>query len=118
MFMYLNALKVRTGENTELQRLLIEAFFEDMDRSVREMGIGDTGVGRRVKAMANAFYGRIHAYTNALQDVDALQATLLKNTYGTVPEAPEGAKQLAIYMQMRAEELLSQPIETIDYLQT
>jgi cytochrome b pre-mRNA-processing protein 3 len=117
MFMYLNALKARTGENTELQRRLIEAFFEDMDRSMREMGIGDTGVGRRVKAMANAFYGRIHAYTLALPDVDALRAALLKNTFATLPEAPETLNQWIAYVQKRAEELLTQPIETLAYLE-
>jgi len=47
---------------TSFSRALAEMFFADMDRSLREMGAGDTGVGRRVKAMAEAFYGRMQAY--------------------------------------------------------
>jgi len=47
-------------------RLLSEVFFSDMDQSLRELGASDTGVGIRVKKMAQAFYGRLKAYGDAL----------------------------------------------------
>ena len=37
---------------------LIDELFRDMDRSLREMGVGDMGVGKRVKKMATVYYGR------------------------------------------------------------
>ena len=43
-----------------------DVMMDDMDSSLREMGVGDLGVGRRVKAMAQAFYGRATAYEAAL----------------------------------------------------
>src|SRR5260370_325170 len=49
----------RCEEDAAFCRMLSEIFFSDMDRSLREMGVGDTGVGIRVKKMAQAFYGRL-----------------------------------------------------------
>ena len=43
----------------------------DMDQDLREMGVGDLAVGKRVKGMAMAFYGRLAAYGAALRDDDA-----------------------------------------------
>jgi cytochrome b pre-mRNA-processing protein 3 len=52
----------REGETgATLAQALFDTTFDDMDRSLREMGVGDLGVGRRVKAMASAFYGRATA---------------------------------------------------------
>jgi cytochrome b pre-mRNA-processing protein 3 len=118
MFLYLHALKKRDADTQELQRLLIEAFFEDMDRSVREMGIGDTGVGRRVKAMANAFYGRINAFEKAINDAEELQNALLKNTFATCEVKPNDSMLLlwVAYIQNRLQDLLAQPIENPDFL--
>jgi len=69
-----------------LSRALLEAFFSDMDRSLREMGASDLGVGRRVKAMAQALYGRIKAYEAAVEETGdaALEAALRRNLYGTL----------------------------------
>ena len=65
-----------------LSQALFDAFFGDMDRSLREMGAGDLGVGRRVKAMAKAFYGRVAAYDEALEDSEqALTEALHRNLF-------------------------------------
>ena len=37
---------------------LFDLMFKDMDQSLREMGVGDMGVGKHIKRMAQAFYGR------------------------------------------------------------
>tara|TARA_B100000686_G_scaffold350319_1_gene445972 strand:+ start:1969 stop:2271 length:303 start_codon:yes stop_codon:yes gene_type:complete len=56
--------------------------FADMDLSLREMGAGDMGVGKRVKAMVQAFYGRIVSYERALEiGKSALENALKKNVY-------------------------------------
>ncbi len=48
---------------------------------MREMGVGDLGVGKKVKKMAEAFYGRVHAYDQAIEDENAkaLHETLARN---------------------------------------
>jgi cytochrome b pre-mRNA-processing protein 3 len=65
---------------------LSEAFFIDMDRSLRELGIADTGVAHRIKAMGKAYHGRLQAYTAGLADRTTLLAALARNLYGTVED--------------------------------
>lgn len=49
-----------------LAQALFDALFGDMDRNLREMGIADIRVGRRVKNLATAFYGRAKAYEDGM----------------------------------------------------
>jgi cytochrome b pre-mRNA-processing protein 3 len=74
----------REGERgRELSQALVNAFFADMDRSLREMGVGDLVVPKRVRRMAEAFYGRASAYEQALgaDGDDALEQVLIRNVF-------------------------------------
>jgi len=74
---------------------LFDMMFADMDRSLREMGVGDLGVGRRIKAMAQGLYGRMAAYEAALAADDGeLGAALRRNVYGTMDDAAVSALSL------------------------
>jgi cytochrome b pre-mRNA-processing protein 3 len=54
--------------------------FVDMDRNLREIGIGDLGVGKRIKLLAENFYGRIKSYEAALSDEPGvLEAAIARN---------------------------------------
>ncbi|MFQ5348293.1 MAG: ubiquinol-cytochrome C chaperone family protein [Rhodothalassiaceae bacterium] len=83
-----------------LQRGLQEVFFADLDRSLREMGVGDLSVGKRVKRMARAFYGRVNAYAAPAraQDRGALAAALARNLWRGVPPAEEVQRALATHV--------------------
>lgn len=87
----------------ETSRALAELFFADMDRSLREMGAGDTGVGRRVKNMAQAMYGRVQTYEDGLADPALLEAAIARNIYRG-GEA-KGAAALAEYIRANAKHL-------------
>jgi len=80
----------REGEAAEtLRQRLFDWMFADMDASLREIGVGDLGVGRRVKRMAQGFYGRVAAYDRGLdREGPALAEALRRNLYGTVEPAP------------------------------
>ena len=68
-----------------LAQALFDLFCLDMDRNLREMGVGDLGVGKRVKTMVQGLYGRIAAYDSGLAaDDGALHEALRRNLYGTV----------------------------------
>lgn len=71
------------GERAEaVSRAMVELMFADMDRNLREMGVTDLRVGKRVLNMAEAFYGRAGAYDRALAEDDAaLAAALERNVY-------------------------------------
>jgi cytochrome b pre-mRNA-processing protein 3 len=73
--------KEQSEEAGEFNRVLQEAFFSDMDRNVREMGVSDTGVGKRIKAMAQAFFGRLQAYSNGLTGSVDFKESLRRNLY-------------------------------------
>lgn len=73
-------------EDTEFSLLLSEEFFRDMDRAIREMGVMDTGVAKRIKRMGKAYHGRLQNYGAALADEQQLRAALSRNLYGTVKE--------------------------------
>src|ERR1700761_8191908 len=90
MFLVLNRLKAEHEATSEFAQALFDAMFADLDRSLREMGASDIGVGKRVKEMAKGFYGRIAAYEEGLEGDDhTLGEALKRNLYGTVQPRPE-----------------------------
>lgn len=71
-----------------LRQGLGDAFVADMDASLRDLGAGDLGVGKRVKALTERLYGRLAAYAPALQEDapdDDVRAVLLRNLYKEAP---------------------------------
>jgi cytochrome b pre-mRNA-processing protein 3 len=58
------------------QRLL-ETMFADMDRNLREMGVGDLSVAKRMRTMAGVYYGRAIAYGEAFASADPSAAVAL-----------------------------------------
>jgi cytochrome b pre-mRNA-processing protein 3 len=83
----------------QLGQAAYDAMFAGLDAALREMGVADLGVGRRIKIMTEALNGRIQAYDAALADADpgALPAAIRRNVYGTVgPQAaPVSAPQVS-----------------------
>jgi cytochrome b pre-mRNA-processing protein 3 len=80
----------------ELAQALFDRFCDDMDANLREMGVGDLTVPKRMQAFGEAFYGRIAAYDMALSEGEpALARALCKNILNG--EKIEQARQLARY---------------------
>jgi cytochrome b pre-mRNA-processing protein 3 len=78
---------------------VFDFFCSDMDANLREMGVGDVAVPRKMKAIGEAFYGRKRAYEAAMAApaLAPLAAALGRNVYGAPPG--EAAERLAAYMQ-------------------
>ncbi len=74
---------------------LVDACFRHLDASLRELGVGDMKVPRRMKELAGGFYGRAAAYDAALDrsDMDALSSAIERN----FEAAPATAAALARY---------------------
>jgi cytochrome b pre-mRNA-processing protein 3 len=73
--------------------------FADMDDVLRESGVGDLSVGRKIRSMSEAFYGRVKAYEEAMAaGEDALAAALGRNVYGGA-EAGAAPARLACYVR-------------------
>ncbi|MBL4907619.1 MAG: hypothetical protein JKX94_09225 [Sneathiella sp.] len=94
-----------------LSQAVFDLMFADMDQSLREIGVGDLSVGKRIKAMAKVFYGRIVAYETALDGgSETLETALVRNHYGTLQERPkaDSVANLAGYIREMDEFLLYQ----------
>jgi cytochrome b pre-mRNA-processing protein 3 len=110
----LDRLKSAGGEGNEFAQRLTDYLFSDMDRSLREMGVGDLSVGKKVRRMAEVFYGRAQAYTPgfAAGSRDFLVAALARNVFpGEVN--PLGAERLADYVLSAREQLRQTASERI-----
>jgi cytochrome b pre-mRNA-processing protein 3 len=85
------------GAARDFAQSLADEVFADMDRSLREMGVGDLSVGKKVRKMAEVFYGRAFAYHPALaaEDVKSLAEMLARNVFAGVDAS--GAESLAAY---------------------
>ncbi len=82
----------------DLAQAVFDAMFNDMDKSLREMGVGDMSISKRVKRMWEAFNGRAQAYEAALDAADeaALTEALLRNLWaGTPPDDATAPPRLA-----------------------
>jgi cytochrome b pre-mRNA-processing protein 3 len=94
-----------------LAQAVFDAMFADMDVNLREMGVGDLSVGKRVKAMWEAFHGRAAAYQRALDagDSAALAAALARNVWRGAPPAG-AADRLARLARAQAAHLAGQEL--------
>lgn len=81
----------------EVAQELVDSFFRHLDASLREMGVGDMGVPKRMKKLAQAFYARAAAYDAALDSGDpAAVAAALGEHLGTAAEALSGLARYAL----------------------
>jgi cytochrome b pre-mRNA-processing protein 3 len=98
-----------------LAQAVFDAMFADMDVNLREMGVGDLSVGKRVRAMWEAFHGRAQAYEAALDagDAAALAAALQRNVWRTEGAATPEADRLAAHALRAAAALAPQPIAAL-----
>jgi cytochrome b pre-mRNA-processing protein 3 len=90
---------------------LTDRLFSELDGSLREMGVSDTSVPKRMKNLAGAFYGRAEAYDSALAAGDraALAGSLARNVLGR--EAP--ALPLARYVEEADLALMAQSLDDL-----
>lgn len=92
-----------------LGQAVFGVLFDDMDRSLREMGVGDLAVGKRVKAMAKALFGRAKAYGDALDaGGEGLADALERNLYRSAPPPAAAVEAMAAYAHAAAHGLDSQ----------
>lgn len=114
MFLFLERARAAPTVLGDLAQELTDGFFTDMDHSLRELGIGDLGVPKRMKKLAKMFYGRAEAYRSALAagDAAALAAALARNIWPQEPQWPHAAA-LAAYAQAASAALAAQHDEAL-----
>lgn len=111
LFLFLYRLKEESEDVRGHSQRVFDVMFRDLDRSLREMGVGDLSVPKRIKKLAGAFYGRTAAYDAALTACDGveLEVAVLRNVFGGDLAQGPAARQLAAYMLASCETLKAQP---------
>jgi cytochrome b pre-mRNA-processing protein 3 len=97
LWMVLQRLRPMEG-GSSLSQALFDRFCDDMDANLREMGVGDLTVPKRMQAFGEAFYGRVAAYDLALAaGEEPLAQALCKNILNGAQI--ENARRLAVYVE-------------------
>jgi cytochrome b pre-mRNA-processing protein 3 len=101
LFLVIERLKGAGPQADRVAQRVMETFVTDMDDSMREMGVGDLSVGKKVKRSAAGLYERFRAYRGALaQPGDALADEIA----AFVPGVRDG-RAIAGYVMQQAREL-------------
>lgn len=115
-FLLLHRLKAEdSAAAAGLAQALFDLMFGDMDRNLREMGVGDLSVGRKVKDMAKAFNGRVAAYDAGLAAGGdaALRDALARNLYRGADPGLDRLRVMAAYVRRTALALAPQPLAAL-----
>jgi len=102
------------GERGEVAaQKLFDTYISSLDHTLRELGVGDVSVGKKMRKLGESLYGRMGAYEGPLraEDVDALAASLAKNVYESA-EAGTG-NALARYAVTSRQNLTTQSFEAV-----
>ena len=110
-FLVIRRLQAQPRPGAELAQAVFDAMFNDMDVNLREMGVGDLSVGKKVKVMWEAFHGRATAYAAALDagDAGALETALARNVWRGAG-AGAGPALLAAIVRAQDRHLAGQPL--------
>jgi cytochrome b pre-mRNA-processing protein 3 len=110
---WLVLVRLQTAGETQAAQALIDALFIGFDEALREQGVSDMGMGRRMKAMANAFYGRLSAY-GAAKTSEELAEALARNVWRGAA-VNDDTRALAVYVQSAGAALAASAPETPDF---
>src|SRR5271166_2096831 len=96
----------REAATSRFGPVLFDRFCRDLDHNLREMGVGDLTVPKRMRAFGEAYFGRARAYDQALtaDDNEACALAVARNVYGAAAVCA-GARRLARYMEQAADQL-------------
>ncbi|MDX1921851.1 MAG: ubiquinol-cytochrome C chaperone family protein [Alphaproteobacteria bacterium] len=103
------------GEGQEVKQALMDFMVSDLDRTLREMGVGDVGVVKRMKHFMEGFYGRMNAYEAALNSADKKEIlrALDRNLYGASSTDLAKLDMMRDYIEAQAQILAAQPTPDI-----
>ena len=97
----------------ETSQVMFDAFLRGLDDALREMGVGDLSVGKKMRRLGEAFYGRAKAYAEAVDDPAELRALVRRTLYGEGNEGDAGVGVVAAYVARAHGALAAQPLDAL-----
>lgn len=112
IYLVLQRLKDNGPQAADIAQILFDTYVSGLDNALRELAVGDLAVGKRMRKLGEAFYGRVHAYEAALAalpDRTDLEALIGRTVYaGVEGRAPA---PFADYVLAQRDALAAQPLE-------
>ena len=110
VILLLHRLKRRGDAAAAAAQVLFDVYVQALDNTLREQGVGDLSVPKKMRKLGEAFYGRVRAYDAALEDPVELPALVRRTVYGDVDGPADG---LAGYVLRARDALAAQPDEAL-----
>ena len=109
---------IRMGAEADaapLSQAFADKLFRHFDSGLREAGVGDLAVPKRMQKLARSFYGRLDAYAGALKSHDqaSLEAALARNIFAADVSAAPFAGTLAAYAALNVAKQASAPLDAL-----
>ena len=98
----------------EVSQQLFDTMFDDFDAAMRELGVGDSALGKKIRHIAKGFYGRAQTYGEALdtEDAAALADDLARNVFAS-EAVDERAERLSVYVNAALSALREQGAQAL-----
>lgn len=108
-------LKHESPEAKAFGQKVFDVMFDDMDQAMREMGVSDLRVGKKIRALLESFFGRIAAYEDGLKSADdtMLREVLARNIYGEAGGSANQLTALVAYLRNSLAMLEAQSVDQI-----
>ena len=100
-------------QGAEMGQILFDTYVSALDHALRELGVGDISVGKKMRKLGEALYGRMTAYEAPLRadDRPVLAAALARNVFES--DQPEAGEALADYALFSRARLATQTYEDV-----
>jgi cytochrome b pre-mRNA-processing protein 3 len=109
----LHRLRAQGPQAAETAQALFDTYVSSLDDALRELGVGDISVGKKMRKLGEAIYGRVRSFDAALADGDpAALADMVERTVYAGAPAPQGPA-LADYLQRSVAALAAQPLDAL-----
>ena len=97
----------------DVSQQLFDTYVSALDHTLRELGVGDISVGKKMRKLGESLYGRMTAYEIALKagDEAALAASLSRNIYEA--EETDAGQRLAAYATSSRRTLAGQTFDDL-----
>jgi len=98
IFIIFNSLDQNNSENKLFKQNLLETFIDELESTYRELGISDNTFSKKMKIAAKSMYGRLHIYSDTINDRKSFDEALLRNIWPLDIELTNKVHKLSEYV--------------------
>jgi cytochrome b pre-mRNA-processing protein 3 len=109
--MLLNRLRGQGPMAQETSQELFDAYVSGLDAALREMGVGDISVGKKMRKLGEAIYGRVKTFDAALAGAEPMEAVVERTVYAGKPN--DHVATLAGYVRNGVTALAAQSLDEL-----